>query len=541
VDFEAAAVITVEVSVVGPDGKAPAWAQVSARSDDRSSQGRGTSTGHVSLTLETGAWKLTAKGGPHDTQQSETVELDLAPGLAPQQLTLTLIQQRALVLTVKPPRIGTRDTYRAYLETDLSQPPTADRSRAGQSVWLNKDRQYLAVFRDARPGHQRVVVTDEFYTMVQAWREVTMGEGLQEVEIAIPDPRREDHIVVRVYGPDGALLGDATARARVEARNLSTGTGAGYRAPDGSLWVRRASEEADSLEGPWWYELTASSPSHGSISARYESDATHDLEMRFQAAAHLVVTLAGWETHEYRDSIFVNLNQDARYHQVMVAKTGEAPKASAEWRFGPVQPGDHEVTMYLSTDGRRTTILHKQTVRLASGENGISISVPPLHNLTLVMPENGRISSVTLKRDEEHLHSLTASEFRDGRAVITGLLPGDYLLEGDHGGMRVNVPQQTEVVLNLRPYDCLVFVFVEAGSKAEELGFREGDKLFEVDGTLLDNVYAAQGIMFGAMSKERTTWAILRGGVRIEISIAGRQVSELFTQGAKLWPGFRDD
>jgi C-terminal processing protease CtpA/Prc len=110
--------------------------------------------------------------------------------------------------------------------------------------------------------------------------------------------------------------------------------------------------------------------------------------------------------------------------------------------------------------------------------------------------------------------------------------------------MRVNLARDIEVNLELRKYDCIVLGGIKSGGKVEAMGLRDGDKLTRIDGQDSGGGRAAMSAAILSLSKDSTTWTVLRAGAQVDVTFNGKELRKVLESGREdsfvPQPGFRD-
>lgn len=545
-DFTAAISLKLEVTVYLPDGKLAQSGRVTASID--SVHGISSTSMHIrggmaSLSLKVGKWSLRAESGDYNEFTAEPVNIEVKPDEALQPLELHLKATPGIAGTVEFPKEFGNLSANVYLQVN---PPAEapdemfDNDRSMPDEWVHRGK---FNFRSLAPGNYRLLLV--CHNRIVDWADVSVSDAHVVVALAVPPPRPEDYIVIRAYGPDGELLTDVVLYITLHSGNGSRGRGGGeVRRPDGSFWLSRNIFGRTKQEGESWYTLKVEHSVYGYKEVRYEFDDTHDVDVRFVVPATAKLTVANFNDHPLREKLRWSLKRDGDDGRRAFFDDDDETGRSSPFSFGPEEPGAYFLVLLLETDHYEHRELYRQPVTLVAGENTLTALVPSLYTLTIVKGDVD-ITRVDVRgKDTEFEHRGYRSEVKDGRLVIEGVPPGTYILETREGGMEVVVNRDTEVVYAPLAYDCLA-LSVEVGGVAEDLGLRDGDKLIGIDGEEFESAKVGSLKMQTSLALESTTWTVLRGGVRVDVTFNGRELFKALNErgdgGLNIKPAYRNN
>lgn len=551
VDFVAEVSIQLPVRVLMPDGTPAASARLEATAsgeDGGGSMGRLLDDGEGTLDLKPGTWRISASSGVHGEYTSETESVTVEPGVAPEPLVLKLRSRPGIVGEVSVPDVYERPFLAVYLQRN---PPADPPGGTADTTGLTSDHisgfdAWGFSFTDLEPGTYRVILVGQ--RRVLDWRDVMVGNELVVVELAMPEPKREDYIPVRVFGPDGELVGKLQFHLSMRGPDWSSsGQAESLNRPDGTYWVLKSIPDNSFASDDWWFELTVTSDDYGKLKARYDRDDTGTLELRYVEPAHLVLAVPNYNDHELRDKLRWRLRGSLDDGSSMSTGARKDDDQSSPFRLGPVAPGDYELELTVGTTGYRTRVVYSEPVTLTAGENRHTTSMPRLYVLRVRMPKVDPWNGLEVRRNGdtiiyEHEHK----DVDDNVVTIRHLPAGEYELRSREGTMTVNVPAEDIVEFEARAFDCVVVSGITPGGKVEGLGLRNGDKVIKVDDSEFENQERFFMLLQASLMKENTTWTVLRNGVPTEVAFDGGKLMEILQSADEdesigLDPGYVDD
>lgn len=538
-DFRATPVAEVAFEVPMPDGSPAAAAEVDGHTDDRNyHRSMNVSGGSWKGTLKPGTWEFTASSGRFGQYRSDTLVASITHGTGTRNIELRLKARPGVAGELKvPPEFDDEGVF-VFLQSD--PPSEVPETVTNMHRWLRDfpydENDWTFRFIDVEPGRYRLLATMEM--QVVAWRDVTVDDGLVEVDLTVPAPERSDFIVVRATGPDGEDLDNVRFNLGInEGRGGDGVTVDAVRRPDSTWWIRRREpygiDDAGRRTAPeeWWYEITAVSPEFGQLTQRFEPDDTHVLEFQFQKPARVTLTVDNHNDHKWHDNLHWSVVKPQAGGQVghyRIEGDAEDRHANASpFTFGPFQPGDMDIVLTAKIDNQRHQ-WYRRTVALRSGVNAFSALVPetfPLHVRASSLDGARRLE--VLGSGRRFIARARPRDAEDGVISFRHLPAGDYILRTESGEMEVRVPGADVVELDVRPYDCMVISKIKEGGEIESLGLRNGGKVIEVDGETCEDIETFYGHLRLSLSKEDTTWTVIRNNVRTEVSFNGNKLMEM--------------
>lgn len=536
-DFTAEESLTVEVTVLMPDGsKAKNGMLRYGLPGERGSSGTNFTKGAGKLTLKPGKFEVRAVAGTHEELRSDAIDVVVESGKKLEPLSLHLKVSPGVFGTVKTDAFGASASQaRVYLQTNppAEAPEAAFKNERNMaSEWPHSG---AFSFLELAPGNYRVLLVLDH--RVCDWKDVVISDATVEVTLTVPEPKREDYIVIRVYAPDGKPADDISFNlTRRTGNNSSSGGARQIRQADGSYWLfkgewdSKASSNGSEEAVKGWWIIAASSIRWGSKEVRYEFSDTHDLEIRFVEPANVTLTVDNFNEHKLRDKLRWDLQSAAAKEEGRNWRPSygrDNPAYASPFKLGPVEPGEYSLILSYSADSYGSRELLRQRVSLAAGENALTATVPVTYTLTITADNERdlRRMEIRIKDSTPRLNSYR-DEVKDGKLTLECIAAGTYTLKSSNGEMDVTVSSDTTIKFEPRAYDCIVLTMT-TGGPMEGLGFTSGDKLIEVDGAKVADMDLAWALIQTSMAKEETTWKVLRGGLPTDVTFDGRELMKL--------------
>jgi hypothetical protein len=357
---------------------------------------------------------------------------------------------------------------------------------------------------------------------------VSVAEGMAEQDLSVFPPAKETVLLVRALGPDGRPVPvRCVARWALAHPDIDFSLES-LALADGSCIVVSPPAE--------WRSLAAicrvASPAFGGRKIRVPAGWGGEVAVEFEEPAFLLVTIGNLPD--------VLTREDCDLYDLSLTAADEGDAADQDWRnlrgqearFGPVQPGPYDLRIRseLSVDpgGHTTGPIARVPVRLAPGENRVTVPFPPLFSLTVALPEGA------LQYDDNAtLEDATGTEFCDrtteGDSVtFRGLPAGRYVFEflafgRLDGRMEVTVPSPDPVAYRPSWPDALEVRLLgdpdDGTSAAPDL--REGDIVVAVGGKTFANAAEGRALLELAAREESVPLTLLRGSDRLEVRVPG--------------------
>jgi hypothetical protein len=295
--------------------------------------------------------------------------------------------------------------------------------------------------------------------------------------------------------------------------------------------------EAQLKDYVWTYNITATTPEYGSVTATYPFDGTHELEIRHVAPVMLTIVIPGATTHPYKDRIRPQLMVSTGENSWSGVQPSRGPRRlqTDSLKYGPISPGKYRFSLRIERDneygsgGYGSNDVATWNFELASGEATQTCAIPTLCKLTIQIPDPTKVNSLrihTIGADNyagRHIMKEAITE----RVEFDALPAGEWMIVTSDGEMKIRLNGDVVVTLATTPYDCLRIGKLREAGRLEELGFRDGDLVIRVDGQEAETVALLRAQTQGAMAKESTTWTLLRGGAQVDLTFNGKTLMEI--------------
>ena len=167
------------------------------------------------------------------------------------------------------------------------------------------------------------------------------------------------------------------------------------------------------------------------------------------------------------------------------------------YRFEALAPGRYELTLHWmkhiqlsagGSSGEASQVFLRQNLELSEGANQFSIDLPPVARLTIESAGTelraGTLVPLPLALDNEPFLTFGSDPQKSqaGRLEWPAVAHGRYLLKADGENRLIDVPVPRSTLNALPLTGDVVFKNLDAGGALVRAGFREGDRLLELDG-----------------------------------------------------------
>lgn len=541
VDFIATQVFSVSVEVRMPDGSLAGDVHVyySSSKESYGSHGQVLDGGKGEMGLSAEEWTFSGTYGENKEYSIEEQTVTIGPGSEVKQVVLQLKGSTGIIGTIK-----VSSSYQAAsLEVYLIEDPPAEApgdlnallENGPESKYLWGGSHLLSFsFLDIDAGNYRLLLV--FDDRIADWADVTVGENLETVDLELPEPKVDDYIVAVISAPDGSRMKDIVIRLTLRAGNSAYTSGADVVSGENNeYWIHRRVPDPNRRKKvtEWTYDIKVTHSTYGSLTKTVEHDDTSTQQFQFQEPANVTVTVSGFNEHESRKEMRWQLlksgdSSDNFWFGGGGRRRGKS-KSKSPFKFGPMQPGSYELILQHGTDFDAEELYRKEFI-IQSGDNPIAIAMPQVHSVTVNCKDDNEARQLRLRAVAPSARFGMFREFEstaDGNTTtFTGVSAGEYILETDTGRVKITVP--TNGVVNFQPkeYDCMVISDIKSGGIIEGLGLMNDDKLIEIDGVEVsgaDLFYAQYRI---SLSKEQTTWVVIRNGIRTGVTFNGKLLME---------------
>jgi hypothetical protein len=503
------------------NGEVLTAAKVMLSGDEHASQVPTAWTPASEYRVAAGACKVTVTGGPHELW-SATHDFEVPREGLNGPVAVTLQGKDALIvrrINEEPyylnPGIFVLPADSVPADTGVDFYPLAMRlDRYGGGRFPNP-----YVVPDLAPGDYTIICALGHMEILQR-RNVRYDGGRVEVELQMPPVRVEDNIIVRVFGPDGAIIRSPSLSLRTTTG--SSGTYYGVIQHPGETWLRRIPAEVlekRSVTGAR-YQINV----HTTLGAKVVEcplDQRDPVEIRFGKRARLIVHLDNLPA----DRAGLTIHASTRGHDWNAFTSGGFPHT------GPaVLQSRHEATLasgpavvaikYQPTGeySYDSFAVYRRELDLREGDNEIRIDLTQIAPLHVRVPDELKEWRLTLHAPGVSI----VAEVSKGRALFKYIGPGDYTLEGDGGVMAVTLPAAGEVVFAPLPYNALCVTRLDTTGVYEEIGLNVGDLVRSINGQALSGSSTALYAMFNNADADMTL-GVQRDGRTVIVTATATQ------------------
>ena len=443
IDFTANPTVEIRVEVSCPDGPLPDRLQM--RSTDPRSGGWGLRSEGGPVWLKPGTHELYAVGGEMETHRSESQAVEIPHAAVGLTLRFVLKGRPGIRGRVILPEGQESDDLGVLLQrlADGAQPDAAALRSSGrefQGRRRSDDPAYF--FPDLPPGRYAVGVARGRRGPVVLVEEVEVGTAQVERDLRVPSPDPAEYVAVTVLGAGGEVLKDFTITTGFKSgTSSSSGGSAVVRRPDGSRWVFHHSHQfADDPEG--LYSITVTTREFGAATIEYRKGERVEWTASFAAPARVEIRVTGLAGSPYEDRVRVALNPGGAAPQGRGWSPGDDRDAVVDGLrvLTGIQPGDYMLDLFLAAERPSGAPLSRTPVTVRSGKNEFSIALPALHAVSV----SGAEGSVVVRSvgAERTFRMITTT---GGRAIVDGLVDGEYEAQSGKKVQRFTVPGTTEV------------------------------------------------------------------------------------------------
>jgi hypothetical protein len=533
--YTAQPIVRLRLNVLSPDGGLAPQACIQYRAD--------TARRHEwqriwwvpdepEVGLPPGKFDLYAEEEYDGLQMSETVVIELAEGDKPETLTLPLKRRNALLGQVLPP------TEPGLGQLTVHMQPAHEGQ--GKAAWTRVDSDGHFEIKDLAPGEWSVILRDADEKPLQQ-SVVTISEGATRITMNLPEPGRESFFVIYVEGPDGQALSDVRFMvAHFRDGTRYRGWPSHRREEDGAFWIRK---QAQHIGGTvHWWEIEIHHSNLGVVAVPYGPQDSHDIRVRFEEAALLVVETPWAEQHPDRRNLELLIAEEDQYLRRRALWLSREPRKplAVTTELKARQPG--QVTVQLAYNsgggtGGNPLVLSSHPVQLRPGRNTLRLDTPPpMHELTVRAPDGLNVAYMQLLRPgEEPVSGLPAAA---GRVTFPGVPAGEYLLRHSRaeGQMRVRVPATGVIEFAPEPENAWVVKPERGLVEAARAGLHAGDIVLSINGRNGAGAHEL-GVIVQSESKTQTVTLQLRSrGAETTLAIPGEQFRRLLESGLRLEP-----
>ncbi|MEQ8766891.1 MAG: carboxypeptidase regulatory-like domain-containing protein [Planctomycetota bacterium] len=511
--------VALEVRILESDGAPASSGTVHVRRGT-STTGYPWSADQPVLQLEPGTCHISAlRGDTSSPELAVTLEVDRAP----QPLTLRLESRIGLRGRVEFPRGEVVESAIVHVmkvpgpQTEVTSKTLVSEGR----LELVRPTDPSYEFLDVAPGWYAIGVGRSVRT-AEVIEMVEVSSGVRRHDLSLPplDPGRV--IAVRATGPKGEPVPDLSFRLEVAtSQNRQTSTADATIRPDGTYWILQEDAARSVLSGEvkGGVTLRVLSPVYGERIVVVEPAPNPSVDVTFGTQATLTVSVQG-----DLDSVVGGL-------EIRVQAAGDEDNGyrsgkkvvSDTTELGPLQPGSYTLAL-VNRNGLR---LDQADVYVQEGGNTARLEVPPLYEVTVLMPEDLRGAGVLLAKTGEG-GGMQFNQRRDpdsdGRVVYNNVPAGDYQLQAysDRAPriMTIQVPTAGEVRFEPSPINALLVRVSDPEGLLAKAGFQTGDLVIRIDGESFSTSEELTAVMIKLQTSDGPlTFTVSRGGRELDLQL----------------------
>ena len=419
--FTATAMSTIALEVHLPDGTQAQRATCALKSGN-ASRVHTWSAEAPSLELPPGAYSLTVSAGENNEFKSDPIPVEVRRGETT-QLRVDLTGKPVLIVKLRfgqGERTGGEVVHMAVGSSELPTGAVLRARGTARSIHHRRHRQGqepTVTVHDLLPGAYAIGFTRGSNREFDVIELVEVRAGLLEHELIVPPLDPADYVVLRIRGPSGKPIPNASIRTGYYTPNSSSsGSSPVVEKGEGVYYVLHHAHQWGKADDETWYvEVTAGAL--GKMRVEYDARTTRSLDLDFEEPARLEIQVKGVRGSAYEDAVHVAVAQGGGQ------AAGVACDRNGKGVATGLQPGEAELTIQVGTGHWRTTV-HSESTRLASGDNRITLQLPPLYSVTL-RNATGTVwvrAAESENRPRFHRHVTSA----EGEAVIDALPAGEY-------------------------------------------------------------------------------------------------------------------
>lgn len=297
----------------------------------------------------------------------------------------------------------------------------------------------LVFWYDLAPGRYLVAAfLGRQRLLAHAVAEVT--EGPCAIDLEVPDPTAERHLVVRLQGPAGGV---ATGRTWFRIMTVSGERRRYYwpsplRRGDGSLLLPLADLDLKEVEGA---TLRVGADEYGTVERDVDLGSAGLVTLRFDVPARVRLRVTGFAGSGLSGRLYGGL-MDERAFPLLRSITAQGTCELA-W----VQPGEYGLQLILENSNERWPITQRR-VALEAGDQAQTLAIPVLQTLRVRPAGRMRGQPVTLRCADPTVGTFSRhARPSDGVAVFEKLGPGTYEIQCRNRFLAVRVPGPAEVTI----------------------------------------------------------------------------------------------
>lgn len=562
IDFVGKPVISIPVDIRFVDGRQPYKAKVYWTRGNSSSSERWYP--HAPrIQLRPGTYSLQVKAGDESEFASAKQEVTLDQEFPAPKLTFELNIRPGVRGRLLFPEGEAPSNARVYLTEAPDEIPgdsekldqLLTRTSGVKNAYVRSRDGFTFAFKDLAEGTY-LLGASRGGRRIAAHTLVEVSGLLVDHDLEIPALSPDEYVVVRIFGPDGEPVDDASVSVSNASFSSST------RKADGSLWVFFDPQRQQGVvqQAPT-YTLHVSSKSLGQRQIPFTPGTDTAIDVEFTQPGELEVVVDGYAGSGYEGRLRVVIQRidpapsspptgtprrvsfGGRGQYISRGQVSSSRELGRDGRvtIGPLESGEYTIRLQLRSERRGYRYVQTVEMTVRPGKNLARLSMPALYSLVVAttLSASSHVNISSNSRDSGSRYSDSQRTDENGAVSFVELPAGEYTISsfggGSNGQMRVTLPGPLEVAFDPQIPNAMRFTPSAPGSPLAAAGFQNGDVLVGVDGTEFENQSQMQTLIAAAMVKKTTTFLVDRGGRLIEISVD----RESLKKSGSLWSHFK--
>lgn len=369
-------------------------------------------------------------------------------------------------------------------------------------------------------------------------------EGIVQLSLTLPSPDLAKGVLIYSQAPDGTSISELEFSLIVRTLGGSSDRDVFFIANGDGGYYLDLSDELDISGTDNSAEITieVTSPKYGSRTIALSAATLGRFDLQFEMPG-FVELLVPDVPPELSGQIQALLTGSPKNETWSGAWTSIPPEGRV--RLGPKSPGPARVLLGIAGSRRRlgsTYTLATQAIQVPSGDQSITMLLPPIHALTVRFPVRFAGRTVSIEAVDES--TLTGDDLEigaDGKAHFPDLLAGKYRLKVfglSIEMMVISVPQESVVEFQPIPVNALEVTINDNSHSLFAQGFRTGDLIVAFDGKAFESSFGWQWALSKARKRERVPVIVLRGNSEISLEFDAKSAARN-ARGARVQPTTR--
>ena len=532
VDFKAARVTAVPIDVVFADGSEVTSARVIAKM----SGGRGGSAyssinwtpTNREIKLQAGSYTVSAKDTDDLDTVSEHYDIVVTSGQAAEPVRIVLKTQPGIKGRVEFPEgeVAENAIVRWARSRDGSPVEAAKLRDSRGDDHVSSYNKYAFKAENLTPGTYTIGVQRDWGGPVVGLQTIVVGDALvSDVVLSMPPLNRNEYIVFNVRGPNGESIEDLSAEASYfHGTGRNTTSAHLLRQPDSVFWAIISPPDDIALDQVDRVVFQLEARRFGVQSLEWVPGDAMQYTVIFQPPASAMVSIAGFVGSGYEDDLTLSVTKSTEQERHRHRFGGSGIDAQGQQKFGPFEPGEYKVQLYYRVSRHYSRLLNTAVANLNSGDNEVSIALPPLYSLT-VHTELKKGEGLRLQPIGQPQHFDPGVKVdENGVAIFHALAAGEYLLTERNTGlpqqMQVSIPAQLDVNYEPVQPNAVQVTITDPNGKLAKAGLQEGDLLTGANGEDFMDMLQMMRIVQEAISTgSMIKFAVLRGTQALEVEV----------------------